>query len=178
MASRCAFGVVRYVPPLILAACIAAALLWPSREPSSVRVPPRVAPAPFRDEDLAWAVQVTDIHVSVLFPQNAANLRRFCGEVLPVVRPRFVLATGDLVNSVPKKGSIGQSEAEWRTYRAILEEYGVANRSYWHEVLGNHDQYMTTTRDPREKRYNISLYHASDYQRNCICFFAALGYFT
>ena len=73
---------------------------------------------------LFWFVQLSDIHISQFWdPGRQADLRRFCLEWLPVIRPKVVLVTGDLTDAkdVDFVGS-EQYPEEWKQYYAAVAD--------------------------------------------------------
>ncbi|KAL6001561.1 hypothetical protein ACLOJK_007299 [Asimina triloba] len=48
------------------------------------------------DGDVAWVVQISDLHISSYYPDRADDLRRLLVPALRAIRPSAVLITGDL----------------------------------------------------------------------------------
>jgi predicted MPP superfamily phosphohydrolase len=48
------------------------------------------------DGDVAWVVQVSDLHISAYRPERASDLARLLGGALRVIRPHLLLVTGDI----------------------------------------------------------------------------------
>eukprot|EP00741_Cyanophora_paradoxa_P025708 tig00000388_g24809.t1 len=93
-------------------------------------------------KNIAVFAHISDVHVSVeRFPHTGAAFRRLMGEVLGVVRPRAVVATGDLTDAKPD-GFVGrQNGEEWGEYRRALEEAGWWHPDKYLDVRGNHDNF-------------------------------------
>ena len=47
------------------------------------------------DGDVAWVVQVSDLHISAYIPERAADLA-LLGTALRAIRPHLLLVTGDI----------------------------------------------------------------------------------
>ena len=73
---------------------------------------------------LLWFVQLSDIHISKFWdPGRQTDLRRFCLDWLPVIRPKVVLATGDLTDA--KTANFVGSEQyveEWENYYGAIAD--------------------------------------------------------
>lgn len=94
------------------------------------------------EDDLLWFIQVSDIHISKFGSGNgASNLETFLKSVVPVVKPRFVVATGDLTDAkYPTNYQSGQLKEEWEIYRGLLRKYGALRvEDFWIDLRGNHD---------------------------------------
>ncbi|KCV70071.1 hypothetical protein H696_03534 [Fonticula alba] len=105
-------------------------------------------PSPGHHTDrLFWFSQVSDIHISQFHPEHADNLRVYLEHVLPVIDPELVIASGDLTDGLDTPNNAiynrnRQIEAEWSTYRALLEEFNVLqDPNFWLDIRGNHDSY-------------------------------------
>lgn len=109
-------------------------------------------PLPREDEDpvilgnssegILYFIQITDIHVSKFRPDvGLRHLQHFLTSVVPVVKPEFIIATGDLTDAkTPEKLRSRQYQEEWQMYRATLEASGVIDKKdYWFDLRGNHD---------------------------------------
>ncbi|XP_072973523.1 putative metallophosphoesterase At3g03305 [Typha angustifolia] len=130
-------------------------LLFPFVVPLSVgtlndeaggEVDPLVTRASFpMDGDVAWVVQVTDLHVSAYHPDRADDLVRLLAPVLRIIRPSLLLITGDITDAKNKKRtSSRQDESEWVVYRnaidAIVKRGGIDKHRIF-DIRGNHDKY-------------------------------------
>ncbi|XP_023244623.1 transmembrane protein 62-like [Centruroides sculpturatus] len=123
-------------------------------------------------------LQVSDIHLSLFRDfTRGPDLKRFCKEVIPVIQPSVVLATGDLVDATtPDHLGSRQFEEEWKTYQKILFESGVAKETVWLDIRGNHDNFNTVSLDKEDnlfrrysiqghkhnRSYNYTFHHGSD----------------
>ncbi|XP_067136541.1 transmembrane protein 62-like isoform X2 [Centruroides vittatus] len=123
-------------------------------------------------------LQVSDIHLSLFRDfSRGPDLKRFCKEVIPVIQPSVVLATGDLVDATtPDHLGSRQFEEEWKTYQKILFESGVSKETVWLDIRGNHDNFNTVSLDKEDnlfrrysiqghkhnRSYNYTFHHGSD----------------
>ncbi|XP_062216149.1 putative metallophosphoesterase At3g03305 isoform X2 [Phragmites australis] len=48
------------------------------------------------DGNVAWVVQVSNLHISAYHPERAADLARILGASLRAIRPHLLLVTGDI----------------------------------------------------------------------------------
>eukprot|EP00727_Mastigamoeba_balamuthi_P005459 m51a1_g1532 hypothetical protein (1449) ;mRNA; r:514220-523234 len=130
--------------------CSLVALLALHTPPARVGAPAVAVPeAP--DAHAVRFVQVSDVHVHRGARRALEALRAVVEEVVPVVGPRFVLATGDLVCGRSAQGLPQQHLSEWRQYAGLLAEHGLLNASFWVETLGNHDMKNYVGRLSRDK---------------------------
>eukprot|EP00163_Fabomonas_tropica_P013793 TRINITY_DN2538_c0_g1_i1.p1 TRINITY_DN2538_c0_g1~~TRINITY_DN2538_c0_g1_i1.p1 ORF type:complete len:171 (-),score=18.13 TRINITY_DN2538_c0_g1_i1:217-729(-) len=94
---------------------------------------------------LAWFIQVSDIHLSVYHPERAERFEQFVSsDVLKIIKPSMVFASGDLTDA---KDAIGltseQREEEWKTYHRILHSHGLLDHKpgapVWIDIRGNRE---------------------------------------
>ncbi|CAA6664309.1 unnamed protein product [Spirodela intermedia] len=95
--------------------------------------------------DVAWVVQVSDLHLSAYDHDRARDLEPLLGPALRVVRPSFLIVTGDLTDAKNKeRTSTRQDELEWVQYRnsmdAVIRKAGMGGRRVL-DIRGNHDKY-------------------------------------
>jgi predicted phosphodiesterase len=94
-----------------------------------------------------WFIHITDTQ-SMYQPDKLIKDREqwffdFANETVNTIEPKFVLNTGDLVNSDYHgffNKHTGQIPYEWNTYNQILTSAGM-NKSNYYDVMGNHDVY-------------------------------------
>ena len=91
------------------------------------------------NHDVSWIVQISDIHISINSPKRNHDFQRFCSDVLRVIDPEAVFATGDLVHGMEENGLSVLIKEEWIEYRRILKSTGWFNESVWFDLPGNHD---------------------------------------
>ena len=101
--------------------------------------------------DVAWFVQVSDVHLSTFSPEREENFRDFVGSVQRVIKPQAVFVTGDITDAKSTLSSafslfsstssdrLGQKKSEWKQYQSILKEYNISSSDYWLDLRGNHD---------------------------------------
>ncbi|XP_065212038.1 transmembrane protein 62-like [Planococcus citri] len=94
-------------------------------------------------KNIQWMVQVTDLHFSDFHdPTRKSEFEEFCSITLDVIRPRVVLATGDITDAVlPKFADSTQIENEWKAYKEILDKSNVTSKTTWLDIRGNHDTF-------------------------------------
>jgi hypothetical protein len=94
---------------------------------------------------LFWFMIISDTHIGAN-STCAENLTWAVTQARQVIAPQFVVNTGDLTDS--SDGSIipigGPYQAEWDTYRQILEGAGI-DSSFYYDMPGNHDEYSDAT---------------------------------
>lgn len=105
-------------------------------------------------------LQVSDLHISIFRDlSRGPDLKRFCKEVIPVIQPSVVLATGDLIDATtPDHLGSKQFEEEWKIYQQVLYESGVAKNTIWLDIRGNHDNFNIVTLDKDDnlfRRYSV-----------------------
>ena len=75
-------------------------------------------------ENLLWFVHVSDIHISHYGLGNGVhNFELFHRDTLPCIKPKFVVATGDLTESTRNILDSGQIEQEWKIYQNLIQKY-------------------------------------------------------
>ncbi|KAG0447717.1 hypothetical protein HPP92_028187 [Vanilla planifolia] len=97
------------------------------------------------DGDLAWIVQISDLHISAYHPERADDLVRLLAPALRVVRPALLLVTGDITDAKNRRRtSSRQDESEWIQYKnsmdAVVKHSGIEKRRIF-DIQGNHDKY-------------------------------------
>ncbi|CAB3359311.1 Hypothetical predicted protein [Cloeon dipterum] len=94
-------------------------------------------------DNLIWFLQISDIHISVFHDMSrVTDLKDFCSKTIDAIKPTVVLASGDLTDAktADNMGS-RQYVEEWQSYKSILEESKVQQKTLWLDVRGNHDNF-------------------------------------
>lgn len=93
------------------------------------------------EQHLAWFVQVSDLHISIYQdPSRIKELEVFTSELLPLIKPRVVVASGDLTDG-KNSDYMGskQNEDEWIKYEKIFNNsQQVIKDIVWLDLRGNH----------------------------------------
>ncbi|KAG9454997.1 hypothetical protein H6P81_007901 [Aristolochia fimbriata] len=95
--------------------------------------------------DVAWIVQISDLHISSYYADRGEDLRRLLAPALRIIRPSLVLITGDLTDAKNKeRTATRQDEYEWIQYKkvmnSVIKESGMDERAFF-DIRGNHDKY-------------------------------------
>jgi hypothetical protein len=93
---------------------------------------------------LFWFMILSDTHIGA-DSTCSQNLTWAVTQARQVIAPQFIVNTGDLTDST--NGGIipnGPYQAEWDTYRQILEGAGI-DSSFYYDLPGNHDAYNDAT---------------------------------
>ncbi|MBI5532656.1 MAG: metallophosphoesterase [Deltaproteobacteria bacterium] len=94
-------------------------------------------------KDVFWFLHITDIHVGsgIMGPDALPRLAFVLGEGHKVIKPVFVVATGDLNNgSLNHVLYAGQEPEDWYDYEKAYTDAGMLPANY-HDLPGNHDGY-------------------------------------
>jgi Icc-related predicted phosphoesterase len=96
--------------------------------------------------NIFWFIQITDIHIGSfrLMADTKQNFRDFFNNMKFVLNvnndSNFIVSTGDLTNAqipLPYRQDIH----EWEEYNNTVYNAGLANTSYYYDIVGNHDGY-------------------------------------
>ncbi|KAJ8952061.1 hypothetical protein NQ318_010971 [Aromia moschata] len=94
-------------------------------------------------DNLIWFLQISDLHISIFRdPLRITEFKEFCHYTVDAIKPRVVLASGDLTDA-KTKDTIGseQYEGEWKHYSEILRETSMREKTLWLDIRGNHDNF-------------------------------------
>lgn len=94
-------------------------------------------------ENLFWFLHVSDLHIGARGTTDSTRLQWLVTTARNVIKPQFVVATGDLTDST--NGNLfgipnGPYQAEWDQYKAILTAAN-AGPDFYYDLPGNHDAY-------------------------------------
>jgi len=90
-----------------------------------------------------WFMHVSDLHTSCQWDptDESKNIAFALGPAVQVIKPWFLVATGDLVDGSPNGlPTLGQSQQEWDEYKALYQAAGMTPDFYF-DLPGNHDGY-------------------------------------
>ncbi|PKA52355.1 Putative metallophosphoesterase [Apostasia shenzhenica] len=109
--------------------------------------------------DVAWIVQVSDLHLSSYHPERAEDIMRLLAPALRAIQPALVFVTGDITVKAManllgyhsshyaknrRRTSSSQDESEWVQYKnavdALVKKSGIEKRRIF-DIRGNHDKY-------------------------------------
>ena len=95
-----------------------------------------VSTGSWRSEDLVWFIHITDLHISKhIYPDIQEDLDEFFSTTLDTIKPRVVLASGDLTDAKDSDG-IGsfQIKEEWEAYRKLLDRNNVTKKTFYLDI--------------------------------------------
>ncbi|KAJ8557517.1 hypothetical protein K7X08_003142 [Anisodus acutangulus] len=96
-------------------------------------------------DDVAWVVQLSDLHFSVHHPQRALSFSQIVGPTLSMINPSLVFITGDLTDGKSKDLlTMKQDEEEWLEYQKVLEDiikWSGLKKNVFYDLRGNHDTF-------------------------------------
>ncbi|URE32907.1 Ser Thr protein phosphatase family protein [Musa troglodytarum] len=97
------------------------------------------------DGDVAWVVQVSDLHLSTYHPDRADDLVHLLAPALRAIRPSLLVITGDITDAKNKRRTTTRQDiSEWIQYsnsmEAIVKYSGIDKRRIF-DIRGNHDKY-------------------------------------
>ena len=97
-------------------------------------------------------VHITDIHLrEKKYTFDYSRFEYFLHDLLPIIDPQIVIATGDLTNGVTESNKGIQLEEQWTmyffysflsistSYSELLKKYNMFTPEKWLDVKGNHD---------------------------------------
>ncbi|KAI7873463.1 Metallo-dependent phosphatase-like protein [Mucor mucedo] len=88
--------------------------------------------------NIFYFLHATDLHLSRFRPKgHTHHFLHFIQSIIPVVKPQFVVVTGDLTDAKDKKKVTSQQYVdEWEVYQKAIEEKVDVD---WYDMRGNHD---------------------------------------
>ncbi|KAG1682030.1 Transmembrane protein 62 [Nymphon striatum] len=96
-----------------------------------------------RLEHLFWFIHISDLHFSTYYdPDRKTDFETFCNININVIKPKVVLATGDLTDAkLENLYDSKQSVEEWKIYKEALDRNNVTKKTIWLDIRGNHDTF-------------------------------------
>ncbi|KAI9305937.1 Metallo-dependent phosphatase-like protein [Cunninghamella echinulata] len=91
-------------------------------------------------DGLFYFTQISDLHISKYRAKgHTIHFLQFIQSVLPIIKPEFVVVTGDLTDAKDRKRITSQQYIEeWKVYKAAIEQQTWTNTT-WYDMRGNHD---------------------------------------
>ncbi|XP_059309908.1 putative metallophosphoesterase At3g03305 [Lycium ferocissimum] len=98
-----------------------------------------------KEDDVAWVVQLSDLHFSVHNPERAHSFSKIVGPTLSMINPSLVFITGDLTDGKSKDLlTMKEDEEEWLEYQKVLEDVikrSGLKKNVFYDLRGNHDTF-------------------------------------
>ncbi|ORE05192.1 Metallo-dependent phosphatase [Rhizopus microsporus var. microsporus] len=112
----------------------------PTKRTKSLPLLPRNDSIIIKNEpnELFYFIHVTDLHLSRYRAKgHTSHFLHFIQSILPVIKPEFVVVTGDLTDAKDRKRITSQQYLdEWDVYQQAINE---KVRVDWFDIRGNHD---------------------------------------
>ncbi|KAI9011961.1 Metallo-dependent phosphatase-like protein [Phycomyces nitens] len=88
---------------------------------------------------LFYFVQISDLHISKFRPKGHTHyFLHFIRSILPILKPSFVVVTGDLTDAKDARRVTSQQYIEeWALYNHAINQGAQGTR--WYDMRGNHD---------------------------------------
>jgi 3',5'-cyclic AMP phosphodiesterase CpdA len=94
-------------------------------------------------EKIFWFVQTSDVHIGARGYPGSENLEWLVTEAKNVIKPSFIVVTGDLTDS-SDRNEMGYPDGphieEWEEYWDIVNTDGI-NPDFYYDLPGNHDHF-------------------------------------
>ncbi len=87
-------------------------------------------------DNIFWFVQISDIHVGDQCDPPLYNLDWVTNKMPDIIKPEFVVATGDLTDNV----FVASRDSQWGLYRGYIYSNSEF-RKIFYDIPGNHDRY-------------------------------------
>ncbi|KAI8093008.1 Metallo-dependent phosphatase-like protein [Halteromyces radiatus] len=93
-----------------------------------------------KPDNLFYFTQISDLHISKYRAKgHTLHFLQFIQSVLPIIRPEFVVVTGDLTDAKDHRRITSQQYIEeWKTYKMAIDQQPWTNTT-WYDMRGNHD---------------------------------------
>ncbi|GAB1606623.1 transmembrane protein 62-like [Argonauta hians] len=92
-------------------------------------------------DKIFWFIQLTDIHISIFRDlKRGSDLIQFCQSQISVIRPKFVIVSGDIVDA-KTENLLGSQQyfEEWKIYQQVTNVCARVVNGQWFDIRGNHD---------------------------------------
>ncbi|KAJ8927168.1 hypothetical protein NQ314_020444 [Rhamnusium bicolor] len=119
-------------------------------------------------QNLIWFLQISDLHISIFRdPLRITEFKEFCHYTVDAIKPRVVLASGDLTDA-KTKDAIGseQFRDEWKYYRDILNESHMREKTLWLDIRGNHDNFNVADAKSKQNFFTNYSVQGKDHPRS------------
>ena len=97
----------------------------------------------WEEKDIFTFLHITDLHISKhKYLDIKDDLQEFFTTTIDTIKPKVVIASGDLTDAKDKDG-VGsfQVKEEWETYKSLLVRNQVLNKTIYLDIRGNHDSF-------------------------------------
>ncbi|CAO3608777.1 unnamed protein product [Cunninghamella blakesleeana] len=93
-----------------------------------------------KPDNLFYFTQISDLHISKYRAKgHTLHFLHFIRSILPIIKPEFIVVTGDLTDAKDRKRITSQQYIEeWKVYKSAIEQQSWTNTT-WYDMRGNHD---------------------------------------
>lgn len=111
----------------------------------------------WEEEDLMWFIQVSDLHISYFhYHDSKEDLDEFFSTTLDTIKPKVVIASGDLTDAKSQDGIDSyQLAEEWTFYANTLNKHNVLNKTIYLDIRGNHDSFDVPGYNHKNNLYRL-----------------------
>lgn len=128
----------------------------------------KIIPMTDTPNHLIWFVQISDIHISIFRDHTRiTEFKEFCDQTMDAILPSVVLASGDLTDA-KTRDNIGSKQVlqEWQTYRDVLRECNIKQKTLWLDIRGNHDNFNVLNLESKENFFPNYSVQGKDHPRS------------
>lgn len=118
-----------------------------------------------KQENVFHFVQCSDIHFAHNKPERKTSFISLLNLLRDVIKPEFVLSTGDFVDSMYFLWLVKQNEVEFKDYRESLRIFNETfNKGNWFDIRGNHDNFGSSEHiDSPHNLFNKYSFNGNDF---------------